>query len=95
MPTVRKLERAKHICKDVGLGRARHLDTSRSWFVLMAGFAAWAYFSGTVAEYCGSVTLEAETKATAQLTRASVVAAKVADTTGASSTQSCRHFQQA
>jgi hypothetical protein len=95
MPTVRKLERAKHICRDVSLGGQQYPDTSRSLFVLMASFAVWAYFNGTAAGHYGSVTLEAETKATAQLTRASVVAAKVADTTGASSTQSCRHFQQA
>jgi hypothetical protein len=95
MPTVRKLERAKHICKDGVGGGGRWLDTFRSCFVLVATLAAWAYFNGTAAEYHDRGTLEAEATATIRLTRASVPAAKVADTTGASSTQSCRHFQQA
>jgi len=95
MPTVRKLERAKHICKDGVGGGGRCLNTSRSCFVLVAVFAAWAYFGGAAVGYSSDGALEAEAAATVRLTRASVPAAKVADTTGASSTQSCRHFQQA
>src|SRR3981081_3788619 len=49
-------------------------------------------FGETAAEYHFRVTLEAEANATTRLTRASVPAAKVADTTGASSTQWCRHW---
>jgi hypothetical protein len=95
MPTVRKLERAKHYCNEVGRSGRRHPNTSRSWFVLVAAFATWAYFSGTVAECPGGAVLEAGTHATIVLTRGSVPAAMVADTTRASSTQWCRHFQQA
>jgi hypothetical protein len=95
MPRVHKSERAKHICNGVPRVGERCPNTSRSLFVLVAIFAAWAYFGETAAEYHLRVTLEAGTDATARLTRASVPAAKVADTTGASSTQWCRHFHQA
>ena len=95
MPTVRKLERAKHNCNRVGRSGGRCLNTSRSLFVLVVSFAAWGYFSETAAERPSGAILEAGTLATMELTRASVPAAKVADTTRASSTQWCRHFQQA
>ncbi len=95
MPTVRKLERAKHNCNRVGRSRGRCFNTFRSCFVLVVGFAAWAYLSETAAVRPGGTILEADTRATIELTRASVPAAKVADTTCASSTQWCRHFQQA
>jgi hypothetical protein len=95
MPKVHKSGRAKHICDGVPRGGERFLNTSCSLFVLLAAFAAWAYIGETAAEYHLRVTLEAGMTATTRLTRASVPAAKVADTTGASSTQWCRHFQQA
>jgi hypothetical protein len=95
MPTVRKSGRAKHICDRAGRDGRRYQNTSRSRFVLAALLAAWAYFSETAAELPGGLALEAKMKATVGLTRASGPAAKVADTTRASSTQWCRHFQQA
>jgi hypothetical protein len=95
MPRVHKSERAKHICNGVSRDGERCPNTSRSLFVLVAMIAAWAYVGETAAEYHFRVTLEAEANATTRLTRASVPAAKVADTTGASSTQWCRHFHQA
>jgi hypothetical protein len=52
---------------------------------VVAGFAAWVYLSGTAAGTLSGATLEAKIRATIGLTRA---AAKVADTTRASSTQS-------
>jgi hypothetical protein len=95
MPRVHKLERAKHICNGVRRGGGRYQNTFCSLFVLVAALAAGAYFGETVREYHFRVALAAEVSATIRLTRASEPAAKVADTTGASSTQSCRHFHQA
>jgi hypothetical protein len=70
----------------------RRTDIAECLKRAVALFAAWAYFGETAAEYHFRVTLEAEANATTRLTRASVPAAKVSDTTGASSTQWCRHW---
>jgi hypothetical protein len=95
MPRVHKLERAKHNCDDVCPEGKKHLITIRSRFVLVALIATWAYFGGTVTEYRASEISGAGINATMRRTRESGPAAKVADTTGASSTQWCRHFHQA
>jgi hypothetical protein len=69
---------------EVAGGRVKRgtvFQSSGSLFVLVVSFAAWAYFSETAAERPSGAILEAGTQATIELTRASVPAAKVADTT--------------
>jgi hypothetical protein len=95
MPKVLNSKRAKDICEDARRSGERWPDTNCSWFVLMAILCFGAYFEQAAPGSRGGVAFDATSYATLNLTRASVPAAKVADTTGASSTQCCRHFQQA
>jgi hypothetical protein len=68
----------------------RWLNTFCSLFVLIVLFGGGAYFEQASTGFHASATLDVETIATFELTRASEPAAKVADTTGASSTRLCR-----
>jgi hypothetical protein len=95
MPGVRNSTRAKRICNGAARGRKRCHNTCCSRFVLIVLATVWAYLGQAAPELDCRLTLGAGNTATSHLARASVVAANVADTTGASSTQSCRHFQQA
>ena len=95
MPKVRNSNRAKDYCENGCRRRGWYPDTSRFCFVLLGflcvgtycyGAAAWLDpRSGFVAAICSGPCL----------TRASVPAPMVANTTGASSTLCCRSFQQA
>jgi hypothetical protein len=95
MPKVHKSKRAKDICEDGRHAGERCSNTFCSRFVPIALICFGAYFGQAATRFHYSVNFEAVIHATLNLTRASVPAAKVADTTGASSTQCCRHFQQA
>jgi hypothetical protein len=77
--------------QDARRSGGRCSNTISSWFVPIAFICFAAYFEQAAARLYYSVDFEAVIYATLNLTRASVPAAKVADTTGASSTQCCRH----
>jgi hypothetical protein len=70
----------------------RYLNTTFSQFFLIALCVIWTYFGQAAFELDASLSLGAGASVTLRSTRASVPAANVADTTGASSTQSCRHW---
>jgi hypothetical protein len=95
MPEVLNSKRAKDICEDAGRCEGRYHNTIRSWFVLMVLAYLGAYFDVDAAGFHANVDVDATLQVTLNLKRASVPAATVADTTGASSTQCCRRFQQA
>lgn len=95
MPKVLNSKRAKDICEDAGRCGGRYHDTISSWFVLMVLLHLGAYFELDAAGLHTNVDVDATLQVTVNLKRASVPAATVADTTGASSTQCCRRFQQA
>jgi hypothetical protein len=95
MPEVLNSKRAKDICEDAGRCGGRYLNTICSLFVLMVLACLGAYFEADATMFRASVDFDATLQMTLDLKRASVPAATVADTTGASSTQCCRHFQQA
>ena len=95
MPGLRNSKRAKRICNGAARGGRRYSNTVYSRFVLIALFAIGAYLEQAAFELDARSTLVADFSEALPLKRASVVAANVADTTGASSTQSCRRFQQA
>ena len=95
MLEVHNSKRAKDICEDARRSGERCFNTFCSCYVLIAVLCFGAYFEQVVPGSRGSVAFEATIYTTLNVTRASVPAAKVADTTGASSTQCCRHFQQA
>ena len=95
MPGVRNSKRAKRICNGAARGGEQHPNTACSQFVQIALVAAWAYLGHTAFGGHGRVAFTAEIDEALPLKRASVVAANVADTRGASWTQSCRHFHQA
>jgi hypothetical protein len=67
------------------------ISTACSLFVLIAAFGDLAYFERGASGLQVAAVVDVEANATLGLTRASVPAAKVADTKGASSTQWCRH----
>jgi hypothetical protein len=95
MPEVLNSKRAKDICEDAGRCGGRYLNTLCSLFVLIALTYLGAYFELDATGFRASVDFDATMQVTLDLKRASVPAATVADTTGASSTQWCRHFRQA
>ena len=95
MPGVQKSKRAKRICNGAARVGEWYHNTTCSRFVLIALCVFWTYLGQAAFEPDASLSLSAGMKVTLQSTRASVPAANVADTTGASSTQSCRHFHQA
>jgi hypothetical protein len=95
MPEVLNSKRAEDICEDAGRRGGRYLNTICSWYVLVVLACLGAYFEIDAKGFRASVDVDATLQVTLDLKRASVPAATVADTTGASSTQCCRRFQQA
>ena len=95
MPGVQKSKRAKRICNGAARVGERYRNTYCSLFVLLALCVVWTYFGHAALEPDASLSFGAGINVTLRSTRASVPAANVADTTGASSTQSCRRFHQA
>jgi hypothetical protein len=67
-------------------------NTYCSWFAPIAMLCFGAYLELAAPRSRSRVAFDVGIYATLNLTRASVPAAKVADTTGASSTQCCRHW---
>jgi hypothetical protein len=95
MPKVRNSKRAKDFCENGCRGRGQCPDTSRCWFALLLLVCLETYCFGDAAWFDRGVGFAVAICSGPCLTRASVPAAMVANTTGASSTLCCRSFQQA